>query len=485
MLDIPMSDWGGGASSVLSLGGSSSGGQGLGAGSSFFDVKINEVAPSEVSGMDVHQIMGILHNLDVEGVTEAADAHMNLASKLDQVASRLARNAHTLAANWQGGAAQAAMDKFQAMHDQAAQLAAQAKQTGQVLHWTAGVMDKYRNLPTPQGESATQADEQTGSHIGGAVGGAAGSAIGDGIGAIAGAFGIGGGNQAKANAQAQKYLTALNQHLVTANNALPSTIGQAPSDWGTSSQPFQKAGGGGAGSGTGGGVASAPPMSPYSGAGAGGGSTAGSAGPAHISKFNAAPLVHGGAGPDASLQGYTPPPGGPTTLPPPGPAPTTGPVGPTGMPTFVPGGPVPNAEDVPLNENALASDQAVAEDGALPGEAMTGADGAAADGLAAEGVPGVSGMGPAGDGAAADLPGVESGAVSGTESAIGADGAAPGEIGAADAMGAEGEGMLPMMGGAGSGQQDKERQRQAWMNEDADLWGVPKDSVGSVIEGNG
>lgn len=473
MLDIPIGDWGGGAPSVLSLGGTSSGGQGLGSGSSFFDVKINEVAPSEVSGMDVNQIMGILHNLDVEGVTEAADAHMNLASKLDQVARRLAQNAHTLAANWQGTAAQAAMDKFQEMHDQAAQLAAQAKQTGQVLHWTAGVMEKYRNLPTPQGESATQADEQTGSHIGGAVGGAAGSAIGDGIGAIAGAFGIGGGNQAKANAQAQKYLTALNEHLVAANNALPSTIGQAPSDWGSSSQPFQKAGGGGAGSGTGGGVASAPPMSPYSGAGAGGGSAAGSAGPAHISKFNPAPLVHGGAGPGASLQSYTPPPGGPTTLPPPGPAPTTGPVGPSGMPTFVPGGPVPNTEDVPVDENALASDQAVAEDGALPGDAMAGADGAAADE--------VSGMGPAGEAAAADLPGVESGAVSGTESAIGADG----EIGAADAMGAEGEGMLPMMGGAGSGQQDKERQRQAWMNEDADIWGVPKDSVGSVIEGNG
>lgn len=483
MLESPTSDWGDGAPSVLNLGGGSSGSSGapsLGAGRSFFDIKINEVAPSEVSGMDVNQVMGILHNLDVEGVTEAANAHMNLAGKLDQVANRLARNAHTLAANWQGSAAQAAMTKFQEMHDQTAQLAAQAKQTGQVLHWTAGVMEKYRNLPTPAGESSTQADEQTGSHIGGAIGGAPGAAIGDGIGAIAGAFGIGGGNQAKANAQAQKYLTALNQHLVAANSALPTTLGQPPELMNSGLGPAHTGAGGGT---TGaGGVAGAPPVSPYPGAGAGAGSgTPVSGGPAHISTFNPAPLPHGGGGPNASLQGYTPPPGGPNTLPPPGTTPPTGPGGPGGMPPgLVPGGPVPNGSNNPVPEEALAEDSGLSG-GEAASETLAGADGAvdsaAADGLAAGGAPEAAGMDAAGDAM-----------ITGTDPAIGAEGAAAdGEIGAADAsaMGAEGEGMFPMMGGSGSGQQDKERQRQAWMNEDADIWGVPKDNVGSVIESSG
>jgi hypothetical protein len=463
------SDWGGGAPIALTSSGGSSATPSLGAGTPYFDIKINEVSPSEVSGMDVNQIMGILHNLDVDGVTEAAEAHMNLGDKLDQVANRLAQNAHTLAANWQGTAAQAAMDKFQQMHVQTAQLAAQARQTGQVLHWTAGVMQKYKNLPTPQGESAMQADEQTGSHIGGEIGGAPGSLIGDGIGAIAGAFGVGGGNQAKANAQAQKYLTALNQHLVSANNALPSTIG-APGDLagGTGLGPAATGGSGGAsGTGGAGAVVSAPPTAPFSGGGAGSGG--GSVRPPHISEFNPAPLPHGGATPvrtphnytpppGGTLQSYTPPPGGTSTLPPPSTTPPPGgPVGGGNVPTFTPG-PLPNSTNVPNRGSDLASDEPLTEDGALPGDTGTGVDGAA-DGLAAE---------------------------SGTGSAIGSEGA-DGEIGAADAsaVGAEGEGMgFPMTGGSGSGQQDKERQRQAWMNEDADLWGMPKDNVGPVIEGN-
>lgn len=466
---LETSDWGAGAPSVLSAGGAgapASPGTSLGAGAAYYYLKINEVSPSEVSGMDVSQIMSILHGLDVDGVTEAADAHMNLASKLEQVSSRLASNAHTLAGSWQGTAAQAAMDKFQQLHNQTSQLAAQARQTGQVLHWTASVMQKYKNLPTPQGESATQADEQTGAHIGGAIGGAPGSAIGDATGAVAGFFGIGGGNQAKANAQAQKYLNALNQHLVAANNALPTTIGQSPELGNTGLGPARTGTSGGAVSGPGP-VASAPPVSPYPGSGAGTASPGtGPSGPAPTGKFHGAPLPNSGPGP-GTLQGYTPPPGNTSTPPPPGPT-TTPPPGPGNVPPgLVPGGPVPN------NSNGPGPDDAPAEDGPLSGDgggdALAGVDGADADGAAAGGA--------LGDGPVSDIA-AESGVVTGAD----------GEIGAADgsAVGAEGEGMgFPMTGGAGSGQQDKERQRQVWMNEDTDIWGVPKDSVGSVIDENG
>jgi len=466
---LETSDWGDGAPSVLSTGGAgapASPSTSLGAGASSYYLKINEVSPSDVSGMDVNQVMGILHGLDVDGVTEAADAHMNLASKLEQVASQLASNAHTLAGSWQGTAAQAAMDKFQQMHSQTSQLAAQAKQTGQVLHWTASVMQKYKNLPTPQGESATQADEQTGAHIGGAMGGVPGSAIGDAAGAVAGFFGIGGGNQAKANAQAQKYLNALNQHLVAANNALPSTIGQTSDFGNTGLGPAHSGTGGGAAGGSGP-IAGAPPISPYPGSGVRTSPVPGPSGPAPISKVHGAPLPNSGPGPSGKLEGYTPPPSTTSTLPPPGTTtPPPGP-GPGNMPPgLVPGGPVPN-------NSGPGPDETLNEDGPLSGDAggdaLAGVDDANVDGAAASGA--------IGDGEVSDVA-AESGVITGAD----------GEIGGADAsaMGAEVEGMgFPMMGGAGSGQQDKERQRQVWMNEDADIWGVPKDNVGSVIDENG
>ena len=483
-----ISDWGASAPSGLSFRGTgSSGPANLGAGLSFFDVKIHEVAPSDVSGMDASQIMNILHNLDVDGVREAAAAHTALGEQLQRVADKLVQNAHTLAQSWKGSAAQAAMNKFQQMHAQTAQLAAQAKQTGQVLHWTAAEMQKFKNLPAPHGMSAVQADEHTGAAIGGAVGGVPGAAIGDAVGGIAGAIGIGGGGQqAKANAQAQKYLHALNQQLVAANNALPTTIGQGPGPHIGNNNGLGPAGAGGGVSG--GGVASGPGLSPYSGAGAGSGT--GSGAPAHIGKFNAVQPHSGNSQSIASLQSVAPSAnGGTATLPPPGNPVTAAPGVPTNMPTMVPSGPVPNVGNGPASAKALAeegtlpaSEGAAAEGSAVDGAAGAGAaDGAAADGMGAEGMMPMSGMGAAGQASEAaageSLLDTETNpAFADAAAGSGAGGAIGDEIGAA-----EGEGMFPMTGG-GASQRDRERQRQAWMNED-DIWGLPKDSVSSVIEG--
>lgn len=65
-------------------------------------------------------------------------------------------------------------------------------------------------------------------------------------------------------------------------------------------------------------------------------------------------------------------------------------------------------------------------------------------------------------------------------SAAGAAGAGS-EASAAGAAGSE-EGLAaaPMMGGAGS-QQEQERQRYAWMNDDDDIWGVPAEGQPPVI----
>jgi hypothetical protein len=470
----------------------------LGKGLSSYQVKINSVSESDGAGMDAEQIMAILHNLDTQGLTEAASAHEQLGAKLQQVADKLVQNAQTLSSSWQGNAAQAAMDKFQTMHNQTAQLAAQAKQTSNTLNWMAGRMQHYKSLPTPVAASATASDEQTGAAIGGTVGGAGGAALGDAAGAIAGAFGIGGGAaKAKANAQAQKYMQALSKEIVAGNQALPNTIGASTASTGASGGGTAHASAGGVGSGS---VASGPGLSPYSGSGVGPGTGSGAGG--HIGAFNPSQLTHGGSGPTtASLQSTaTAPPPNPTTLPPTGNPGPGGPVGgPPSMPPVVPPGPNggsgpgpndgANAPEDPrlqsLSEENAAADNAAADNAGIDSVAAenAAADSAAANG--AEGMPGMAG-GSAGQSAAESAAGEsllsrESLAETdpGFAAASGAEASAIGdEVGAA--AGAEGESMLPMAG-AGGKQDEKERQRQAWMEEDADIWGAPRSSVGPVI----
>ena len=446
------------------------------------DIRVNPVEQSDVSGMDATKIMGILHGLDTEGVLSVAQAHLRLGEKLEQIATRLTQNAHTLAQNWQGTAAQTAMNKFQEMHDQTALLAAQAKQTGQVLQWLGSdVLPKYKSLPDPRVESRTQSDEQTGAKIGDVVDGAPGALLGDGMGAIASAFGIGGNDgQAKANAQAQKYLTALNEHLIQANNALPSPIGMSMS-FPSSGRPSPSTGSGSDGNGAYGASGSAlrtPASSPggvrlASGTEANGvkgtsGRTLSGAGIApSAGRFSPALPPHAGTGKPGlestgSLQGFTPPPGATS----PGPVPggtTAGLPGPgTGAPVPPPSVPVPgglsyngSGSGAP-DDGGVPPDEELAPDGTAAGQAMAPDGTAAADGTVAD-------------------------AALGTPAAQAVDASALGAGGTADTDMAG----IPMMGGSGSGQQERERRRESWMNEDEDFWGFPADHVPSVIEGGG
>ena len=468
------------------------------------DIKVNPVAQSDVSGMDADQIMTILHGLDTDGVLEAAQAHLNLGEKLDQVATRLAANAHTLAQNWQGGAAQASMEKFQEMHNQTAQLAAQAKQTGQVLQWLGqDVLPKYKSLPDPRVESRTASDEQAGAKIGDSVAGAPGALVGDVAGGLASAFGFGGNDgQAKANAQAQQYLTALNEHLIQANNALPSPIGALPPSLGTGGPSPRTGTGGGASPApgvTGAPVTGAPVHAPVQGKGTAGTApiahrtgtgVAGGTGASTTTGTSApAPMPHNGgsaAGRTGTLQGLTPTGGGPG----PTPGATT-----TGPPTPSPGGPTP-VNNIPVPGGPVPSD-----DGRGPGGTNLSED----DGTGTETAPladtemSDTAVLPGGAVAGSDAPLDEAGALGSADPAVTADEALPAtaldaqqtaDAVGTSAMGTEGAAGtdmtgIPMTGGAGSGQQDKERYRQAWMNEDEDIWGLPTGHVPPVIEGGG
>ena len=187
-------------------------------------VKTNNVPPFNGAGMTTAQIMTILHRLDPGAVAEAGAAHTNLGDVLDTMAAALTRHAQTLAQNWTGTAARTAMTRFQQLHDQTTALAAQAAQTGSVLTWLGTqVLPKFQQLQTPSTGSAVAADA--------AVGGIAGAVVAGPIGAVAGtAVGgldalLTGAGDAAAQAQAQKYLSALSGYLVTANAALPDQIG--------------------------------------------------------------------------------------------------------------------------------------------------------------------------------------------------------------------------------------------------------------------
>lgn len=420
---------------------------------STYNIQPNSVSPGgEEQSMSYQEIMRILHGLKPGDVASAGAAFENLGKVLDGVAEKLRNTAMKLAADnsWRGAAAQAAMTKFQQLHDQAAQLAANAHTTANSVNWIGhDVLPKYKAIPNPQVMGSSESDAV----VGGATFGAAGAASGYALGAM----GIGPDGQAKADKAAREYMSTLNGHLASA--PFPQTIqgpGTEPSI-GTG-QWITPGSGGGGGSRAGG---SAPG---YGGVGGSGGSGAGApiAGytpPADAGQFNPAKLPSGGTGSAGSLQGYSPPGGG-----------AGSPFGAGSPGTITTGGGSAN----PFSRMGMMPGEEGLGRGGLPGEeGIPGESGLGKGGLPGEeGLPGESGLA---DGAASDVGSAATDGAAGE--AAGADAA-----GAAGAEGAEGMGMNGMpMAGSGSGQQDKERQRQAWMHEDDEIWGVPEHDVGPVI----
>jgi hypothetical protein len=192
-----------------------------------YPVTSNDVQPFDAAGMTTAQIMSILHRLDSGAVAEAGTAHTALGRELDTMAGHLTGYAQTLAQSWTGTAAQAAMARLQQLYDQTSVLAAQAAQTGSVLTWLGtDVLPAFQRLQTPGTGSALATGATAGGVIGGAVAGAGGAMAGTAVGAAAaGLDALLTGAGAAAQAQAQKYLSALSGYLVTANSSLPGQIG--------------------------------------------------------------------------------------------------------------------------------------------------------------------------------------------------------------------------------------------------------------------
>ena len=192
-----------------------------------YPVKSNDVQPFDAAGMTAAQIMSILHRLDSGAVAEAGTAHTALGRTADTMAGHLTGYAQTLAQSWTGTAARAAMARLQQLYDQTSVLAAQAAQTGSALTWLGtDVLPAFQRLQTPGTGSALATGAAAGGVIGGVIAGAGGAMAGTAGGAAAaGLDALLTGAGAAAQAQAQKYLSALSGYLVTANSSLPAQIG--------------------------------------------------------------------------------------------------------------------------------------------------------------------------------------------------------------------------------------------------------------------
>jgi uncharacterized protein YukE len=428
-------------------------------------VKTRAVSAFSGAGMSAAEIMRILRGLDPGAIQEAAAAHTSLGDTLNAVAGRLAGNAGTLAQNWSGGAAQAAMGQFQQLHQQMVTLAQQALQVGSVLSWLGhDVLPPFKTLPDPSaaalllsGAAAGAAADGAGGVLAGGVlaGGAAGETVGAVVGAAAG---LAGGAQAAADRQARQYIAKLSGYLVQANQALPDAIGGASSGRASSGLGGAGRGGGkaavaGAGAGAAG-AGSALAAAGITGAGvSGGGLTAGAgvraAVPGDAATLQSAAPPNAGAGPSAAGTGSPAPEAGPAGL----------------------GGPSPVA-GVPLPPGSPVTGQPADADG--PDGAAPGAPGLSGAVVEAAGLPGPGVPGSAMDGAATD-------GVAGAQ-ALTADG--PLAAGAEAGQAPSGMAAFPMMG-VGPAQPGQERNRQAFLTEDADMWGLQAGLVPAVIERGG
>ena len=414
------------------------GASGGGAVSNVYPVKTSAVMPDAASGYSAAEIEHLLGGLDPAAVAVAGSVHSAAADTLAEIAQALVQHVQTLSGSWSGPAARSASGSFQLLHGTALGLAQASRQTGAVLSWLGETILPYYKSFRPASE------------------GLLGQLAGD----VEGLF----GGESPQDKVAREVMARLNNRLVQANGGLPDSVSQQLPSHGTAwfagaSRPGagdggapgagQQYAGSYAGSGTtgtghqtGGSAMGGAGTGGLPGAGRGAGTGGGSG--THLAGLPPGGGAPGGAGGGVPGAGG----GGGSGVVPGGPAaPGTGSPGPGGVVPLMPGSGAGQAG------------------GPGPG-GLAGGDAGDA-GLVAE-VPGTPGaLGP--DGMISGAPGWSPGGIAGTVPP-GAGPASPGGAGGA-APGAAGDGYgMPGMGASGGGQPDRERLRQAWLAEEADLW---------------
>jgi uncharacterized protein YukE len=475
-----------------------------------FTVKILPVTAGSVSSYTAQEIMELFSGLEPSAVAQAGTAHLAAASKLTDLANAVTTHVSRLQGTWGGEAAQSAVEAFGKLQTSATELANAAQQTGTVLT-TLGtdVLPQYQNWTTvvpASGDGLTAAQSQQ--------------------------------MQTDANTAAQQKLAELNEALVSANSALPNTVkvtlptlgktagtasvpgfsGSAGSG-GVGALPSSSTSTGGGGSSSGGNphtgtsptprigtppttttkpapvtLSSAPPPGANPGGGVPGANPGGAPGgtgstPSTGGNFPGAgtsPVLpasttptspSGGSGPKS---GTTP---GDDDSVPGTEEPTTGDV--PGVPNgILPGSTSPVGGLPPGDDNVSPSgfNNPGAGDGVVPGEDPFGVMPGDTAVIGPDGMIGVPGSPMGGFGAFSSDSAAGGFGPGDPAGSFGGGGIADGNIAAGSVSGADGAdgvggyGGFPMGGGVGGrNNNEKERYRDSWMNEDEELWngGVP------------
>jgi uncharacterized protein YukE len=452
-----------------------------------YEIKTMGVAAGSASGYTAAEIEQLFSYLDPGAVAQAGSAHKQASTILQQIAEALVTHASTLHSNWGGTAADSAMTSFQQLHTSATKLSTAAGETGAVLEWLGNeILPTYKNYKAPSN-----------------------GIVGD----VESLFGDNPQNKA-----AQAKMEELNDRLVQANGGLPSSVSvDLPQVSSTKSGSTSTSGAGGtaAGAGAGGvtGLTGAAGggrvgVSQTGGTGTGGdapgtgvaqlgvGKAGGAVSTTHLASTptGAGPTPGSGSAPGGGVSpgsgsgggggapgstgtggsdpiGTFPMPGGP-------------PGGPGGPPGTGPGEPGDNPGLRGADGDSVGSDGLVGEGVVgMPGDsAVVGTDGMIGNASGGLGADGMEGGMVGGDLEAGGELGVGN---SGATGFVGADGAvtdgAVGDGATTDAAGSGGAGFP--MGGSGSGRQQKERRRQAWMAEEADVWESDDQIAPSQISG--
>ncbi len=505
-----------------------------------YQVKTMAVTAGSASGYTAAEIEQLFSMLDPAAVTEAGKAHADAASTLHAIAESLITHVTRLQANWSGAAAQSALPSFQQLHASAMTLADAATQTGDVLTWLGGILPTYKNYTAPsngivgdieslfgrnpQNEAAQAKMEELNDRLvqanGGlpsnvtvnlpALSGSAGHSpattggIGPGGGAGAAASGVGlaggAGSGVGVRGGSGGSVSGVTPRGSGATGGVGGTggLGTGPASPGAPTHLAGLPPGGGPGTGTG--------TSPGGGIGSGGGvpgggSPGGAVGPGGPDPVGLVPMP-GGGGPGGGQPGD----GEPGDLG--GIGDGSDPVGvgadpvPVGVGTAPAGDPAGVGDPVgvgpnPVGVGSVGTDPFGGDGtgagrigGNAGGDGLIGEDltGAAPGDSAVIGSDGMIGTGPGGVGAGGlDAGFADSGLGAGDTGAtgfVGADGAAAGTDGAmADAGSGSGAGGFPMAGSGSGGRPERERRRQAWMAEDADLWAGEAGQVPPTIGG--
>jgi uncharacterized protein YukE len=497
-----------------------------------FAIKQSAVAPISVSGLTASDIEQMFSFLPEGGlVLQSGQAHTAASQVLSQIADALVKHVQVLSENWGGTAAQTAVTNFQQLHETATGLAQASAQTGAVLSWLGQIIPAYKSYTapeksTPAGNQAAQAalqqfnenlveangnlpstitknlpNDTLGKQVstisapaGGVAAGAAAAGASPG-GAPGGVSPGGAGSTGTPGAPGGTGGTTGVATGTGPSGSPPGTTLAGLPPGGTGSVPGTGTTGtgvpGGAPGGTPGGTPGPDPISPLpvpggtapgdpapsDPGGAPGGVDPGE--PAGVPGDGADPLPVGSLPGEGAPGGLSPVPGEGAEPLPAGSLPGGGdPGAPGGVPGDGgdPGGlggvPGDGADPVPVGSlpgGGGGIGDPVGAGGSSPGgQGLIGEDvvgGSPGDGavVGPDGMIG-TGAGDLGEGMEGGFP----------EGGVGAgNSGATGFVGADDAIAApgadSGDGM-PMSAAPGSGERDKERRRQAWMSEDADLW---------------